>query len=178
MHDWVSVWNQNKGKKERCEEEEKQRTFFPGFPSNVPTILSFTPTTLSNKLGSRLFTVLGAFFFVAAAVAVDVFFVLGAAAAFFFVTRPVAVLSAAAAVFRARGLEVLALVSPVALAAADLIFLLAVVAALLFFFVVAGRDCSGAAAGTKGTRGAVMPLLPRVAAGMVVGGGEECLGRC
>lgn len=116
-----------------------------------------------------MFTVLGAFFVEAAAV--DVFFVFGAAAAFFFVTRPVAVLSpaaAAAALFRARGLEVLAFVPPVALAAADLTFLVAVVAAPLFFFVVAGRDCSGAAAGTKGMRGAVMPLLPRVAAGMVM----------
>lgn len=99
-----------------------------------------------------------------------VFFVLGAAA--FLVTRPEVVLSpAAAAVFRARGLEVLALVPLVALAAADLTFFVAVVAVaavLLLFLVVAGRACSGAAVGTKGTRGAVIPLLPRVAAGMVM----------
>lgn len=96
-----------------------------------------------------------------------VFFVLGAAA--FLVTRPEVVLSpAAAAAFRARGLEVLALLPLVALAAADLTFFVAFAAVLLFFLVVAGRACSGAAVGTKGTRGAVIPWLPRVAAGMVM----------
>ena len=95
---------------------------------------------------------------------VGVFFVLDVVG--FLVTRPVAVLSAA--VSRTRGLDVLALVPLAVLAAADLTFLVAVAAVLLFFLVVGWRDCSGAEVGTKGTRGAVIPLLPRVAAGMAI----------
>lgn len=122
----------------------RKRTFFPGFPSIAPTIFSATPCTLSTRLGSLLLTV---FAFGAAAF-------LGAIA--FLATRPVAVLSLAAApgFLPARGFEVLALVAA---------GFFAVVVFLALGLVAVWRD-AGALVGTYAALGAVMLLAPRVTA--------------